>query len=96
MYIGSTQALNTWISLHKSNIKLPENRKLYVLKHLYKCISGLFRRMPIYHTVNYTLLKIKGKNLIEKFKPHQTELDYTHTKTDTHTLSLKIKIFLID
>ena len=28
VYIGSTQTLNTRIALHKSNIKLPENRKL--------------------------------------------------------------------
>ena len=34
IYIGSTQALNTRTSLHKSNIKIEENGKLNVLKHL--------------------------------------------------------------
>ena len=37
IYIGSTQALNTRISLHKSNIKIEENRKVNVSKHLYQC-----------------------------------------------------------
>ena len=36
IYIGSTQALNTRTSLHKSNIKIEENRKLNVSKHLYQ------------------------------------------------------------
>ena len=31
-YIGPTQALDTRISLHKSNIKITENRKLNVSK----------------------------------------------------------------
>ena len=35
IYIGSTQALNTKTSLHKSNIKI-ENRTLNVSKHLYQ------------------------------------------------------------
>ena len=34
VYIGSIQAFNTRISLYKSNIKIPENRKLKVSKHL--------------------------------------------------------------
>ena len=42
IYIGSTQALNSKISLHKSNIKIKENRKLNVLKHLYQCSRGKF------------------------------------------------------
>ena len=33
VYIGAIQALNTRISLHKSNIKIPENTKLKVYKH---------------------------------------------------------------
>ena len=37
IYIGSTQAPNTRTSLHRSNIKIEENRKLNVSKHLYQC-----------------------------------------------------------
>ena len=38
----------TKISLHKSNIKIKENRKLNVSKHLYECSRGEFKIMPIY------------------------------------------------
>ena len=34
IYIGSTQALNIRTSLHRSNIKITENRKLIISKHL--------------------------------------------------------------
>ena len=37
IYIGSTQALNTRTSFHRSNIKIEENRKWNVSKHLYQC-----------------------------------------------------------
>ena len=57
--IGSMQALNTRISLHKSNIKLPENRKLNAFKYLHKCSNGIFKTMSIYQTNDYTLLQIK-------------------------------------
>ena len=30
-------SLSKRLSLHRSNIKLPENRKLYASKHVYKC-----------------------------------------------------------
>ena len=50
LYVGSTQALNTRISLHKSNIKITENRKLNVSKHLYECSQGEFKIMPIMTT----------------------------------------------
>ena len=33
--------------LHKSNIKLPENRKFYTSKHLYECNKGDFKIMSI-------------------------------------------------
>ena len=59
MYIGSIQALNTRISLHKSNTKLSENGKLNVFKHIYECSNELFKTMPIYQTVDNTLLQIK-------------------------------------
>ena len=61
IYIGSTQALNTRISLHKSNIKITENRKLNISKHLYECDQGYFKIIPIYQTNNYMLLQIKEK-----------------------------------
>ena len=61
IYTGSIKALNTRISLHRSNIKIPENRKLNVSKHLYECSQGKFKVMPIYLTNNYTLLQIKEK-----------------------------------
>ena len=45
-YIGSTQALNTRISLHKSNIRILENRKLNVCKHLYECSNIISEWCP--------------------------------------------------
>ena len=48
LYIGSTQALNTRISFHKSNIKITENRKLNVSKHQYECSQSEFKIIPIY------------------------------------------------
>ena len=68
VYIRSTQVLNTRISLHKSNIKIPENRKLS--KHLYECRKGKFKTMPLYRTNDSTLLQIKEKNFIEKSNRH--------------------------
>ena len=69
IYIGSTQALNIRTSLHKSNIKIEENRKLDVSKHLYQCSRGKFKIMPIYQNNDYTLLPIKVRHFIDKFKP---------------------------
>ena len=68
IYRGSTQALNTRTSVH-SNIKREENRKLNASKHLYQCSRGQFVIIPIYQTNDYTLLQIKEKNFIDKFKP---------------------------
>ena len=49
IYIGSTEALN-------AKIKIEENRKLNVSKHLNRCSRGKFKIMPIYQTNDYTLL----------------------------------------
>ena len=73
MYIGSTQALNTRTSLHRSNIKIEENRNLDVSKHLYQCSGGKFKIMPLYQTNNNMLLQIKEENFINKFKPKLNE-----------------------
>ena len=62
------QALNIRTSLHRSNIETEENRKLNVLKHLYQCSRGKFKIMPIFQTNDYTLLQIKEKKVIDKFK----------------------------
>ena len=61
IYKRPTKALNTRIFLHKSNIKLPENRKVYVSKHLYECSSRMFKIMPIYQTDDYSLTPNKRK-----------------------------------
>ena len=63
-YIGSTQAFNTRTSLHKSNIKIEENRKLNVSKHLYECNWSKFNPaniIPIIsrHTFTHTHRKNK-------------------------------------
>ena len=63
VYIGSTQALNNRVFLYKSNIKLPENRKLQVSKPLYECSNGHFKIMPVYQTDDCSLLQIKEKKL---------------------------------
>ena len=85
IYIGSTQAHKKRISLHKSNIKITENRKLNVSKHLYECSQGQFKIMPIYQTNDYTLLQIKEKN-IDRFKPkfNKTWIILTHKWTQTY------------
>ena len=67
--IGSTQALNTRTSLYKSNIKITENRKLNISKHLLECSQGEFKIMPIYQTNDYKPLQIKEKKFIDRFKP---------------------------
>ena len=68
IYIGSTQLHNTRTSLHKSNIKIEENTKLNVSKHLHQCSRGKFKIIPIYQTNDYTRLQIKDKNFIDKFR----------------------------
>ena len=49
---GCAQALNNWASLHISNIKLSENRKIYSSKHLYKYSKEDFKMIPINHKTN--------------------------------------------
>ena len=81
--IGSTQAINTRISLHRSNIKITENKKLNVLKHLYECSQGEFKIMPLYQTNHYMLLQIKEKRFMDKFEPklNKTWIIHTHKHT---------------
>ena len=56
---------------------------------LYQCSRGKFKIMPIYQTNNYTLLQIKEKNFIDKFKPKLNKTWIVHTCTNgnkhTHT-----------
>ena len=56
------------IALHRSNIKLPQNRILFVSKHIYECSKGQFHIMPLYQTDNYSNIQIK-EHLIDKYKP---------------------------
>ena len=86
IYIGSRQALNTRTSLHRSYIKIEENRKLDVLKHLYQTSQGKFEIMPIYQTNDYKLLQIKEKKFIVKFKPklNKTWIIQTHKRKQTY------------
>ena len=79
IYIGSTQALNTRTSLHKSNIKIEENRKLNVSKYLYQCSRGKLNIISINQNNDYTLLQIKERNFIDKFKPYTHKNGYKHT-----------------
>ena len=58
----STKALSTGISLHKSNIRLTENKKNYMnFKHPYKCSIGSFRTMLIYHKDGLHIIPNKRK-----------------------------------
>ena len=85
IYMGSTQDLNTRISLHKSNIRITEIRKLDVLKHLYKCSQGEFKIMPIYQTNDYMLLQIKEKKLLMNFSQSWIKHEpYTLIQVDTN------------
>ena len=61
IYIGRTQILNKRVFLHKSNIKLPRNRKLYVPKHIHEFSKGVFKLIQIYLTDDNSLLRIKEK-----------------------------------
>ena len=69
IYIGSTQALNTRTSLHRSSIKIEDNRKLNVSKHLYQYSRGKFNIMPINQNNDYTLQQITERTFMNKFKP---------------------------
>ena len=62
-----------------SNMKIEENRKLDVSKQLYQCSQIKFKIMPIYQTNVYTLLQIKEKNFIDKFKPNLNKTWIVHT-----------------
>ena len=84
IYMRSTQALNTRTSLHRSDIKIEENRKLNVSKHLYQCNRGKFRIMPLCQTNDYTLFQITEKYFNDKMETHthtHTHILYTHTHT---------------
>ena len=59
----STQGCNTKTSIHRSSIRIEENRKLDVLKHLYQSSRVKCKIMPIHQTSDFTLLQIKEKNL---------------------------------
>ena len=87
IYVGSTQALNTRTSRHRSNIKITENRKLNVSKHVYECSLGDFKIMSIYQTNDYTLLQIKEKEFMDKSKPkfNKKNESYTHINGHKHT-----------
>ena len=85
IYVGSTQSLNTSISLHKSNINIPENGKLNVSKHLYEYSQRKFKIMPIYQTNDYTLLQIKDKTLLINSSPRWIKHElYTQTNGNKH------------
>ena len=75
VYIGSMQALNIRISLHKSNIKIPENRKLNVSKQLYECSHGEFKTLHLYQT-KYNISTIHT---------------HTHTHAHKHTKRPRVK-----
>ena len=60
------QTVNNWESLHRSNIESPENRKLYISKHLYESRIGIFKIMPVFKIDDYTLLQIKGKEKLHR------------------------------
>ena len=68
-YIGCAKTLNLRVSQHKSNIKIPENRRLHVSNHLYQCSQGNFKIMPIYQVDKYSMLTTKEEFFINKFKP---------------------------
>ena len=68
-YIGSIQQLNHRVALHKSNIKLPQNRILFISKHIYECSKRQFHIMPLYQTDNDSNIQIKEQHVIDKYKP---------------------------
>ena len=91
---GSTQALNTRTSCHSSNIKIEENRKLNVLKHLCKCSQGKFKIIPIYQKNDYMLPQIKEKKFIDKSKPKLNETWIIHTHTNKKKTNKHIHVYI--
>lgn len=65
-YIGITQAVNNRVSLQKSNIKFPDNRNIFPLKHIHKCNKVNFNIMPLYQTDDYSYFQIQ---LVDKLIP---------------------------
>ena len=61
IYIGYTQPLNKRIFQHKSNVKLSQNRKLYVSKHLYECSKEDFKIMQYTRLMTTYYFKYKKK-----------------------------------
>ena len=53
------QTLNNRVSLHRSNIKLTKNTKLF--QHLYECRNEMLEIMSIYQTDDNTLLQVTEK-----------------------------------
>ncbi len=68
------------ILLHKSNIKIEINRKLFVSKHIFECSHGLFKTMPIFQTDNYNLLQMKEKETRQKNIRKTPELTHFQRK----------------
>ena len=46
--------LNHRVALHKSNINIPQNRILFVSKHIFECRNGNFHIMPLYQSDSYS------------------------------------------
>ena len=65
------QALKTRISIYKSNIKVPENRKSNVPKPLLNVATNISKQYP--YTNNYTLLQTKEKTLPKNYMHTLTE-----------------------
>ena len=91
IFIGSTPALNTKTSQHRSNIKIEENRKLNISKHQCQCSHCKFKIIPIYQTNDYTLLQIKEKNFIDKLKPNLKKTWIVHTQME---INIHIYIYI--
>ena len=78
-----TSAEKKRVSLHRSNIKLTEHRKIYVLKHLSECSKENFKIMPIYQTDDYSLFQHTHIHVRAYTHTHREDIyiyTYTHIK----------------
>ena len=69
-YIGECSEVRQRMNLHKSDIKLHQNRKLQVSKHIHNCADGKFKFCIIYQSDSNVLKRrTVEKHFIETYKP---------------------------
>ena len=77
-YIGQTSDLRKRVTIHKQQIREPQNRKLPVSKHLHACQPNApipFNICPLVIKNNQAAREILESHLIQRYKPELNRLD---------------------